>query len=240
MRHISRGTCALCHRELSKSAMTRHLEHCLQKVGPGQRAGERPQLQKTRSLYLMVEGRFLPMYWLHLEITAGTPLARLDRFLRDIWLECCGHLSAFEIGGVRYAVNAESDDDWGWGRRKQRMQVSLDTVLRPGQIGSYEYDFGSTTELRLKVIAEREATTPEQAIHILARNNLLRISCERCGKPATIICPQCIYEENGNLCERCAKDHECGEELLLPVTNSPRAGVCGYTGQNASYFSQPH
>jgi hypothetical protein len=28
----------------------------------------------------------------------------------------------------------------------------------------------------------------------------------------------------------CAAKHECGEEMLLPVLNSPRAGVCGYCG----------
>jgi hypothetical protein len=41
------------------------------------------------------------------------------------------------------------------------------------------------------------------------------ISCEVCGKPAT---------------EVCAGEHECGEEMLLPVVNSPRVGMCGYTG----------
>ena len=34
------------------------------------------------------------------------------------------------------------------------------------------------------------------------------------------------------LCEDCAKTHECGEEMLLPVCNSPRLGVCGYCGSN--------
>jgi len=28
------------------------------------------------------------------------------------------------------------------------------------------------------------------------------------------------------------KDHERGEKMLLPVVNSPRVGMCGYTGQN--------
>ena len=37
------------------------------------------------------------------------------------------------------------------------MQVRLDQVLHPGQTCAYEYDFGSTTELTLKVISEREA-----------------------------------------------------------------------------------
>ena len=31
---------------------------------------------------------------------------------------------------------------------------------------------------------------------------------------------------------RCEKVHDCGEDLyFLPVVNSPRAGVCAYTGE---------
>lgn len=26
------------------------------------------------------------------------------------------------------------------------------------------------------------------------------------------------------------KTHECGEDMLLPVVNSPRVGMCDYTG----------
>jgi hypothetical protein len=33
----------------------------------------------------------LHIYWMHLEVAAGTTLTILDRFLRDTWLECCGH-----------------------------------------------------------------------------------------------------------------------------------------------------
>jgi len=98
------------------------------------------------------------------------------------------------------------------------------------------YDFGSTTELTLKVISEREVPAKKKAIEILARNNLPLVSCDVCGKPATTTCTQCIYEDKGWLCDACAKDHECGEEMLWPMVNSPRAGVCGYTGQDPAYI----
>ena len=49
---------------------------------------------KTRKLHLQVEGRYLPMYWMHLAVNASATLETLDQFLRAIWLECCGHLSA--------------------------------------------------------------------------------------------------------------------------------------------------
>ncbi|MGH7490400.1 MAG: hypothetical protein ACREMY_33035, partial [bacterium] len=41
-------------------------------------------------------------YWLDLDVKESSPMRQLDEFLRDIWLECCGHLSCFEIGYARY------------------------------------------------------------------------------------------------------------------------------------------
>jgi hypothetical protein len=35
-------------------------------------------------------------------------------------------------------------------------------------------------------------------------------------------CSQWIYEGTGWLCHACAPEHEGGEEMLLPVVNSPR------------------
>jgi Plasmid pRiA4b ORF-3-like protein len=227
-RQTSKGTCTFCRGEFSKSAMTRHLETCEQRASTEAKAGNRRIAQKIRTFHLVVEGRDLPMYWMHLEVTASTTLATLDRFLRDTWLECCGHLSAFEIGGIRYAVDAGMDD--GWGMDEKSMRVRLDRAFSPGQSSSYEYDYGTTTELKLKVIAEREVEGKGKAIQVLARNTPPVILCEECGKPATNVCSQCIFDGKGWLCDDCAVEHECGEEMLLPVVNSPRVGMCAYTG----------
>jgi hypothetical protein len=101
-RQTSKGTCTFCHRELSKASMTRHLASCEQRKAIQGEIGSRQKAEKIRAFHLIVEGYRLPMYWMHLEVAAGTTLATLDRFLRATWLECCGHLSAFEIAGVRY------------------------------------------------------------------------------------------------------------------------------------------
>ena len=227
-RQTSKGICAFCQGEFSKSAMTRHLETCEQRTITEAKTESRRKAQKIRTFHLLVEGRDLPMYWMHLDVTASTTLATLDRFLRDTWLECCGHLSAFEIGGVRYAADAGMDD--GWGMDEKSMRVRLDRVFSPGQSCSYEYDYGTTTELKLKVISEREAEARGKAIRMLARNTPPVILCEECGKPATNVCSQCIFDGKGWLCDDCVEDHECGEEMLLPVVNSPRVGMCAYTG----------
>ncbi len=232
-RQISKGRCTFCLRELSKSSMTRHLVSCEQRIAMQGERESRQQAKKIKAFHLVVEGYRLPMYWMHLEVAADTTLATLDRFLRETWLECCGHLSVFRIGGFNYYVDAEMDAYWDM--RRKNMQVKLEEVLSPGQTCSYEYDFGTTTELIMKVISEDEVDMKGKAIQVLARNTLPIIPCDGCGEPATSLCTQCVYEDKGCLCDTCARSHECGEEMLLPLVNSPRAGVCGYTGQEPAY-----
>ena len=121
---------------------------------------------------------------------------------------------------------------FSYGRSELEMGRRLKNVLSPGMELLHEYDFGSTTELLVKVLAEYEGPVEKnKLVQILARNEAYKIPCDECGKiPAVQICTECQWDGSGWLCEACAKDHECGEEMLLPVVNSPRTGVCGYTG----------
>ena len=224
------GTCNLCGKDFAKNVISRHLKKCLQEQAVS--TGEK--IQKT--FWINVWGKYLPEYWLHLEIPASAKLADLDQFLRDIWLECCGHLSAFKIGGTRYEldtgmVDAMWKDFFGPSQPPQSMNVRLYNILKPGLTFGHEYDFGTTTELSLKVVAEQEKPGQSKEIRVLARNNTPTIPCAVCGKPATLVCSQCIYEgPKAWLCKKCSRKHKCGEDAFLPVVNSPRVGQCGYTG----------
>ena len=173
---------------------------------------------------MVIEGKGLPEYWIHVEASAGASLAALDGFLRDLWLECCGHLSAFTIDSQRYMSNPDSEME------ESGMNVAFNKVLSTGMKFLHEYDFGTTTELVLKVVAEREVENNNKSIRLLARNNPPAMNCASCGKPAVSACVECIYDGSGLLCEECSKNHECGEDMQLPVVNSPRVGMCGYSG----------
>jgi hypothetical protein len=200
------GKCYLCGESVSRASMTRHLNACIP-LGISQKQSPGPSFQ------LFVEGRYAKAYWMHVAVTIDTPLSKLDRFLRKTWLECCGHLSGFSIQGERMSMSAP-----------------LGRLVDVGMKFSYEYDYGSTTELVLKVVAIREQGTPKGAVHLLARNEPPAIMCSDCEQPAEQICPQCACDDCGWLCQGCADTHPCGDEMLLPVTNSPRVGVCAYTG----------
>jgi len=62
--------------------MTRHLASCEQRTATQGERGSRQKAKKIKAFHLIVEGYRLPMYWMHLEVAAGTTLATLDRFLR--------------------------------------------------------------------------------------------------------------------------------------------------------------
>ncbi|MEW6573824.1 MAG: hypothetical protein AB1374_09365 [Bacillota bacterium] len=183
-----------------------------------------------KTLHIIVEGRYQPWYWMHLDVRAKAKLKDLDRFLRDIWLECCGHLSAFIIQKERYS---SSPDRFGF---ENSMNFAVGGLLLPGIKCYYEYDFGTPTELVLTVVSERLSERKggkkgAPAVQLLARNNAPAITCLSCGGIATQVCSWCVCEGgNAWLCDDCAAEHACGEDYLLLVVNSPRVGICGYTG----------
>jgi hypothetical protein len=225
-KRISQGKCQLCQTTFSKTVITRHLDKCLEKQEAAKSATGKAAARPTKLLHLVVEGKYDPHYWLHLEVSARATLADLDSFLRHIWLECCDHLSAFTIGGRRFAMNP-----FGGGMDAEGMEARLGQVLRPGMKFTHEYDFGSTTHLNLRVISERDSLAPSKdAIHLLARNEPPLIPCGGCGEPATHILTEEAWDPSGWLCDKCAKKRGVHEEESLPVANSPRVGVCGYTG----------
>lgn len=227
-RRISRGPCAYCNRELGKSVMTRHLQHC-----PRRRDALQANPGQGRLMHLVVEGRYLPEYWLHIELPASSRLGTLDDFLRDTWLECCGHLSAFRAGNVSYTTFVD-DTMVMWNRIEERSMdgVKLSVVFRPDQRIYYEYDFGTTTDLTLRLVDERKGPVKDQPVRVLARNDPPTIPCGNCGGPATGICAYCVWESAGWLCNRCMESHACGTDAVLPVVNSPRTGMCAYTGSS--------
>jgi hypothetical protein len=183
--------------------MTRHLKSCLVKSLEG---GPRAQKYEAQPFFhIQVTGYYSPNYWLHLKVDSEACLGDLDQFLRDIWLECCEHLSAFSYKGSNLGM-----------RRK------LKDVLEAGMELLHEYDFGTTTELLLRVFGEHEGPMERnKPIQILSRNEAPEIPCDECGKaPAAEICTECQWDEGGWLCQACAETHECDEEMLLPVVNS--------------------
>lgn len=351
-REVSRGICRFCQGEFAKNKMTQHLKSCKA------RSAREQDGQGQRLFHLLVEGKYRPEYWMHLEVPAVATLGDLDNFLRATWLECCNHLSEFEIGGISYS--SYPDDGWGMNfgglslveeadeeaeeeedeeeaeelpdmeeiaaemskqlsaefhadlkdvpveqieerlaqlfaenmppgmsaaamptlrpllgymalslqqgtlaqdlteaaleedeEEEGGMETELGDVLGVGEKFSYTYDFGSSSTLSLRVIAEREGVLPsdleeagededeereedernEVDIVVMARNELPALVCHICGQPASYVPSASEYDSLAEdaLCETHANATEYPDELL-PLVNSPRTGICGYTG----------
>jgi len=223
-KQISTGKCNLCGGTFSKATMTKHLESCRQRKGTSETSIGNQRLQKTKCFHLVVEGRYLPEYWMHIEVPVNADFEVLDNFLRRTWLECCGHMSMFTIEDKRYSCAPMED------LNEEGFDVKLCDVLRSGMKFYHEYDFGTTTHLTLKVISEGEGESKSKAVQLLTRNDPPSITCLSCGQPATQLCTKCAWSGEGWLCDKCAADHKCDEDMRLPVVNSPRVGMCGYTG----------
>lgn len=223
MERKNEGICRFCLKTFSGSAMSNHLKNC--KVKKERDVREAANAKTKYPIYHIKISSYKD-YWLHIETEAASTLRELDNFLRRIWLECCGHLSMFTIKNVDYE-DVEEHGNVGeyWGRTVESLDTRLVKAMNVGDKFDYEYDFGTTTYVEGKIIAARQGALSEP-VRILARNNPYIFECDECGQPATDYCSEC----EGFFCEQCLSDHECGEEMALPVVNSPRMGVCGYTG----------
>ena len=154
---ISLGTCALCQDTVNDITASGHLIECIAQQNLPASSGTDPS-GYDQSLHLSVhDGSGL--YWMELAVRADTTLRQLDGFLRGMWLECCGHLSEFTILGVRYTNLAPHRDDpnaaairadYWMEDDEEHMDVAVADVIPTNALVSYEYDYGSTTELFLE------------------------------------------------------------------------------------------
>ena len=222
----TKGICRFCLKSFSGRSMARHLTTCKVKKEDDARAAAS---KKIKDLIHHIKISGYKIYWLHIEMKGTKKLSALDKFLRDIWCECCGHLSEFTIDGIGYTCPIPGESQIfgsSFGPPTKSMNTQLKKVLGEKDTFTYDYDFGSTTHLEGQVVTIREGYLKEP-VKILARNNPLEFFCEKCEKPATELCVDCGYF----YCDRCLLKHECGDEMGMPVVNSPRMGECGYEGE---------
>ena len=202
-KRTNNGNCYLCGKTLGKTALKNHI---LKEHDHGE----------EESFLLRVDSAVFKDYWLYIDMPKSKKIEYIDKFLRKIWLECCGHMSQFHRAG-----KARKIGDFAEG-----------TELH------YEYDMGTTTELSITFICKINRPKQIPAVRLLARNEPPNLNCSVCGEPAKFICSECMYnpdEAVGSLfCEKHAKKHE-HDDMIMPITNSPRSGECGYDGENDFY-----
>ncbi len=216
-RKQSRGNCAFCNREMTRGGLSNHLRSCPKR----KEAVATAQSNTAQTLYhLIVRDAYIPDFWLHLEVNGRSTLTQLDRYLRAIWLECCGHMSQFSIGG--------------WRGRKIGKSRKVEKAFTSGAELTYIYDFGTSSELLIKAVATRHGKPlTKHPIYLMARNQLPDVACDECNAAATLYCADCLMEQGDwvSLCDTHRTGHDHDEYGgLSPLINSPRLGMCGYDG----------
>jgi len=204
---------------MMKSRVTQHLLTCPQRQRLITEA-ERTKRGSETLYHLRVQDAHRSEFWLDLEMRGSATLKDLDHYLRAIWLECCGHMSQFSIGG--------------WGAPEIPKKRCVDEVFKPRLTLTHIYDFGTSSETLIKVVGMRagKPTTPHP-IALMARNLQPEAQCIECKKPAAWLCIECVVEDEvwGTLCAKHAKTHPHeGYGEPVPLVNSPRLGMCGYEG----------
>lgn len=224
----TKGFCKYCGKEYTRAGMIKHLATCKEREAVLADA-------KEKYFELVLCGKYDKDYWLIIQMKESATLKDLDQFIRDVWVECCGHLSAFDIYGQRYEVAPQND--FFWGKPAKSMNCKLKSILEQGMQIKYEYDYGSTTDLMIDVQDYYDAPNQKDKITIISRNNPPQFFCSQCRKNTAVwISPEGFYDGNPFWCDECMEKLRKGEievdepEFLLPVCNSPRMGVCGYEG----------
>ncbi len=203
-----KGNCYLCGKEFGKIAAKNHIikEH------------SDPSGQEECRL-LLIEGAEDKNYWLYVDIPTSASLSSLDRFLRKIWLECCGHMSAFRMKNRKVGKSDKLED------------------FNVGDVLLHIYDFGSTTETLITVVGT-VYRRPQRGVRLLARNIPMTYTCCKCGAAAKYIDAANYDSENPFYCENCAESDNA-LDFALPITNSPRMGICAYCGEFDTFTFVP-
>ena len=216
---VSRGVCAYCGKDFIRSGMAKHLPVCPQRLAAIEAANAGAG-QAEALYYLRVINPYIKAFWLELEMRGSASLNDLDKYLRGIWLECCGHLSQFSYGS---GFGSEI------GKRRK-----IGDVFQHGATLTHIYDFGSSTETTIEGYAVREGkpTTPKP-IALMARNLLPEVKCAKCENTAEWVCAECAgaYGEPTEFCAKHIKACPHWKDgSPVRIVNSPRVGVCGYDG----------
>ncbi len=200
------GQCKFCKKDFTKRQITGHLDNC----------PKREKDENVKNLRLRISDPCKKNFWLIAEVDNQAKFKDLDNLIRNVWVECCDHLSEFgdygnEVGKGRIIMN----------------------TLNTGDSTNYIYDFGSSTELVIEALGySNYRISNKKKTELVARNYLPTSNCIKCGRQAMQVCTACSENMPALICDKCAeKYHNEEEHCLLPLANSPRSGVCGYEQQ---------
>lgn len=192
--------CEYCHKKFGCRIILDHYGDCLKNV------------YKDKSGYLIKlvsHGIREDVYFIYARLGLNCKFKDLDKFLKEVWCECCEHMSEFNLFKNKVGLIGEI---------KKTEKFSKYKV---GDRFEYEYDMGNATTVYLEILDILSGNEENKEIEILKRNEQPKIICNNCDNESK------YYDKENDefVCEKCA---QVEEECRFNVVNSPRTGVCGY------------
>lgn len=110
-------------------------------------------------------------------------LQEVDEILREVWMECCMHLSTFTVKkNFMERTYISSEDSWDEDDGIMS-KTKVSKLFEPGLVLEYKYDMGTTSYATLTCIAKfKAAGTKAIENPVLARNIQPKGRCSQCKK----------------------------------------------------------
>ena len=253
----SEGICHVCGNPLRADDVRSHAASCFMVAVRSRYTVRDVDERYARSKPIMIWVRSEELrHWMMLIVQPTTSLRQLDQFLRDLWLECCGHMSHFQIGNIQYSACVPGPGDLPMFDTdlaepdEQHMVHTVEETTAMGQQFRHEFDYGDTTCLDLECVAAlpvpyeyvQEFINPpdetqghhDDFITIVGRN-LPPERCFTCGAVAHWRYYENPYihvppEEGGPIVAPPYFCNDCAprDVTLSELRNSPRVGVGCY------------
>ncbi len=191
------GKCYLCNKEITNRSAKRHILTCESRKNIVEESMK--EAEKTKEQFILkITDKYDPStYYIYITIDVNLTLRALDTFLRDIWMECCGHLSEFNIDGVTYACDGALEGSVLV--EQESFDFYLKNILYINSKIKYLYDFDSTSEVLIEVVDKFETVYNSSSIEILARNNKInhsRRNGEYTNSPRDGVCGYIGFKES--------------------------------------------
>jgi len=192
----TKTNCQFCNNKFNLKKLIEHenciIEHCQGKSG--------------YLLFFNAIGITNKDYYMYVIVGSNTKFSNINKFLKDIWCDCCGHTSIFKNCQTGYKIQtnrllSEFDED--------------DEFV-------YEYDAGDTTTIFFRIV-KKIKNNNDNKFSIIIRNEQPIIKCKKCKDNSN------YYVCGDPICSKCIeKIDEDEKECKLEIVNSPRSGQCGY------------
>lgn len=113
----------ICYRESRQGFFQEFKKMTLSPKTTGNR---RKKIDEITYYLLKISSAEYPEYWLYVDLSEDLTLLNLDSFLRETWLECCGHLSSFIVMEETYESHTDKLTD----RDSKSMRIKLKELLQ--------------------------------------------------------------------------------------------------------------